>query len=615
MLAIKNLARVTTVFPVIAAVVMLAGCTASGPDLLLDGDAALRAGTPRGAVEKIKRATEMLPNEPRAWNLLGVAYHQAGQPKLAQQAYRQALVRDRSNIVSVAHFNLGCLLLEQGDAAAAADELRSYTMLTNSAPAFTRLGTAQLRLRQHDAAERSFGAALRLQPKDAESYNNLGVLNLQRGRARDAAQYFQAALQLNPRHEAALFNTAVLAHQSPGTKPFALQRYREYLALNPRPANWEAVSAVARQLEVELTPPKPAPVTNLAPVAVAPKTNVPAAVPATNPPTLTPTSLIAPVSSVTNTPPVLIKPAATNVVITAPPAPAPVPVPVPVTVPVTVVTLTARPPVLTATAAPPVAVVPVAPRPVIATSAPVLITAPPPAVTVQPGPGKVGKAGKAGKAGFFTRLNPFRSSSTPPALPGPVETGRVVAVSAQASNAIMPVAAVPRPVFPHYTYMNPPRPVAGDRAQAEIAFAKAVKAQRAGNTNEALAQYHLALVSDASFLDAHYNHALLLQAGDARKSLAAWENALAAQPEWADARYHFALALKQSGYPHEAAAQLEKTIEAKPRETRAHLTLANLCAQQLGDTRRARDHYMKVLELDPKNAQASAIRFWLAANP
>jgi hypothetical protein len=48
---------------------------------------------------------------------------------------------------------------------------------------------------------------------------------------------------------------------------------------------------------------------------------------------------------------------------------------------------------------------------------------------------------------------------------------------------------------------------------------------------------------------------------------------------------------------------------------RAHLALANLCAQSLHDTAQARTHYLKVLELEPDNAQAADIRFWLSANP
>jgi hypothetical protein len=35
----------------------------------------------------------------------------------------------------------------------------------------------------------------------------------------------------------------------------------------------------------------------------------------------------------------------------------------------------------------------------------------------------------------------------------------------------------------------------------------------------------------------------------------------------------------------------------------------------LRDTTQARKHYLKVLDLQPDNPQASDIRFWLSANP
>lgn len=97
--------------------------------------------------------------------------------------------------------------------------------------------------------------------------------------------------------------------------------------------------------------------------------------------------------------------------------------------------------------------------------------------------------------------------------------------------------------------------------------------------------------------------------------MASYENALALQPDSVDARYNFALALKAAGYVPDAADELKKILAANPGEVRAHLALANLCAQSLHDPAQARRHYLKVLELDPKNPQATDIRFWLAANP
>ena len=73
--------------------------------------------------------------------------------------------------------------------------------------------------------------------------------------------------------------------------------------------------------------------------------------------------------------------------------------------------------------------------------------------------------------------------------------------------------------------------------------------------------------------------------------------------------------MKQAGYPRDAAVELEKILRASPDEVRAHLTLGNLYSQPLAQPKMARAHYLQVLELDPRNAQAGLIRSWLATNP
>ena len=121
---------------------------------------------------------------------------------------------------------------------------------------------------------------------------------------------------------------------------------------------------------------------------------------------------------------------------------------------------------------------------------------------------------------------------------------------------------------------------------------------------------------DPSLFEAHYNLGLAAaEAGSLPLALSAYKAALALQPSSLDARYNFALVLKQANDPTDAATELEKLLAAYPNEARAHLALANLYAQQLHQTDKARQHYLKVLELAPRHSQASAIRFWLAANP
>lgn len=605
MLAIKNPCLALFSICVVLGLVLSAGCTASGPRALLDGDEALRAGKTERAIEKLKRATELLPDEPRAWNLLGLAYHEAAQPQLAANAYRRALQLDRSNVVStVTHFNLGCLLLEHGDAAGAMNELRSFTMVTNSALGWVKLGEAQLRAARLTEAERSFALALKAERTNAAAYNGLGVIYAQRKGAREAAPYVNAAMQLDPTYAPALLNSALLAQQNPATRGVALQRFRQYLALQPRPANWEQVNAVAKQLEAELAP-RPAPPTNV--VAQLPRTNAVAAT--TN---AAPKTTVIAVAS--NAPPRTVVTSAPPTVAATQTNRAPTPqtnapivtriAPPPTNVPVTVVAITSAPPVraastTVATTTPPPAVV--------RTSTPApLITAPAPAIG-----GTDVRDNNQPKPGFFSRLNPFRKQ---PERTVPLDTSRVVVATSPLTNSA--ASAAPKKVFARYKYTNPPAPQAGRRADAERPFAQGQKAMRAGNRAEALLNFQLAVDADPAFFDAQYNLALATQeSGEVARALPLWERALALESDSINARYNFALALKQADFPQDAAAELERVLEAKPADARAHLTLANLYAQQLTDNARAREHYQKVLELDPRNSQASQIRYWLAAHP
>src|SRR5258708_31889962 len=104
--------------------------------------------------------------------------------------------------------------------------------------------------------------------------NGLGRIALQRRRPQEAFNDFNLALAQSPNYGPALLNLAVVAQQNLYNRPLALQRYRQYLAIQPRPANWETVAALANQLEAELNPPAAHPAhTNLVAAPVA-KTNL-----------------------------------------------------------------------------------------------------------------------------------------------------------------------------------------------------------------------------------------------------------------------------------------------------------------------------------------------------
>ena len=511
MAAIKNPRRKIALLVLATALLAPSGCTPPGPDALLKGDALLREGRPLAAVEKLEQARDLMRNDPRVWNLLGVAYHRANKPQPAAQAYRQALLLDRSNVVAVAHFNLGCLLLEQNAAATAAEELRSYTLMVKDATGLARLGSAQTRLRQFAEAEKSFSAALKLDAKNAEAWNGLGVLHAQRGQ-RDAAQYFASALQAAPNHPPALLNSAVLAQQNPATKAVALAHYREFLAAQKNSPQTEAVKLIARQLETELAPaPNPPP----AFVNVT-RTNLPAV---SNAATTTPalTNKNPALFAVKTNPPVSV--VKTNPVVAASNPPG---------TPATIVAVTNTVPPRAAIAEPPNQPAPVPSAPVrdIAAGSPAIS---PGLITPRnPDPPK--------KPGFFAKLNPF--GKKPAAVTNSVP--QKIVLNAANVTPTEPAAPQPaaKPVFPRYAYLSPAPPAAGNRAAAELALQQAVAVQRAGRTGDALPAYQTALAADASYFDAQYGTALFaLQTGDLKRALAGGETALALQPDSINARY------------------------------------------------------------------------------
>jgi tetratricopeptide (TPR) repeat protein len=202
-------------------------------------------------------------------------------------------------------------------------------------------------------------------------------------------------------------------------------------------------------------------------------------------------------------------------------------------------------------------------------------------------------------------------------LPGNTGTD----ASSETKPVVVPAAkplevAPPVPVFARYNYFSPHKPAPGDRTAASGAFTKARVFEQDEKWTDALQWYQQAAGFDPSWFEAQYNTGVLAhRLRNYATALPRYELALAVQPDSTDARYNFALALKAAGYAPDAAEQLKILLASQPGEVRAHLALANISAQSLRDNAQAREHYLKVMELDPANPQASDIRFWLSANP
>ncbi|MSU57341.1 MAG: tetratricopeptide repeat protein [Pedosphaera sp.] len=574
MLAIKN-PRALLLISFLGIILLVSGCMPAGPRALLDGKKLLEQGRYPQAVEKLTFATSLMKTNAAAWNYLGLARHRAGDAPGAAKAYGQALLLDRE--LFEARYNLGCLLLEQNKADLAKSEFTACTLRRPaSVEAWVKLGTAQYRLGELASAEESFHTTLRLSANNVEAFNGLGLVNLQRKRPRDAAQYFALALKQQTSYRPALLNLATVSHRQLNDPVTALQRYREYLALVPREDDWPAVNALAQALEQQL-----AVAVRPATVAVAPPS------PGSNVAARATTPAVTPLVPTTKTsaPPVIVK--------TPPPPPPPAQsVPLPPEPVIKIAPTHANP----SNVAP-------APSGDVATKASASPSVP---VEFSPPPAKTEKRG------FFSRLNPFRSDAKPAKKSPPPEA----TVATSAISNVQPPPSGGSQTFPRYAYSSPAAPAAGNRAEAERAFAQGTQAQSANRHSDAAKAFGRAVELDGSYFDARYN--LGLEQYGLRNypaALATWERALATRPDSTEARYNFALTLKAAGHAWDAAAELEKILMASANDVRSHLVLGNLYAEQLRDVARARTHYQRVLDLDSKHPQSTAIRYWMVANP
>lgn len=612
---------------------------------MLEGEQLLQQERYTEAIRVLHVATENLPREARAWNFLGLAYQGSGLDTEAAQAYNKALALDHR--LSAAHFNLGCLLLEQNQPQQAVSELTAYTLLQpKSVNGWLKLGAAHQRLAKYDAAETAYRTAINLVPRHPEALNGLGCIQVTRRRYVDAVQYFQAALAESPGYPAALLNQATVTHRYLNQRSTALQKYRQYLALQPRPENWDSVNYIAQTLADEISGVGRSPLLTVTTNLVT-RTNLLTAPSTASSQRFQAPSNAAPAAAQqqrqTTPPPGTgreVKPAPPAVVVAPPTAPAPTPAPAIVEKPAPAPTHAVSPPpppVIPAAAArkeeepPPIVVAEVAQnfavspaqeitRPKPDPAAPSSVAAPnsptsqPRSNASQPAPPS------QDRGGFFTRLNPFRRSnrsdtsvSTPPANPPPVVADRELA---SRQTAPPPPEVPPQGEFKRYRYRQLGRPNSGDRVRAAELVNRGIVAHQERKPDEELAFYRSATLTDPSSYDAFFNLGLAsAEQGDWQTALESYEQALAIDPDSVSSRYNFAQALRQAGYPVDATRELEAILQTRPQESKALLSLGNLYAQTFKQPRIARQYYLRLLESEPNHPKAAEVRWWLSANP
>ena len=149
----------------------------------------------------------------------------------------------------MAHYNLGIVLSEQGEADQAIDHYRQAVALRpDYAEAHYNLGRLLVEHGQLNDAIAHYERAAAINPADAEAQNNLGVTLFGIGRTDDAIAHYQKALEIRPDYAEAscnLANALIAKDDFDG----AIARYKACLAAIPdqEEAQYNLASALLRK--------------------------------------------------------------------------------------------------------------------------------------------------------------------------------------------------------------------------------------------------------------------------------------------------------------------------------------------------------------------------------
>jgi protein O-mannosyl-transferase len=149
----------------------------------------------------------------------------------------------------MAHYNLGIVLSEQGEADQAIDHYRRAVALRpDYAEAHYNLGRLLVEQGQLDDAIAHYERAAAINPADAEAQNNLGVTLFGIGRPDDAIAHYQKALEIRPDYAEASCNLAN-ALIAKGDFDGAIALYKACLAAMPdqEEAQYNLASALLRR--------------------------------------------------------------------------------------------------------------------------------------------------------------------------------------------------------------------------------------------------------------------------------------------------------------------------------------------------------------------------------
>ena len=178
------------------------------------GIASLASAKYKDAVESLKQAIAVNPEDAIAHAKLGLAYSALGEHKPAITEFKQAIKLNRAFVDAASYYRLGIAYLALSDYASAVDPLKQAlygvkakvledriksTAGPGEAEINDALGRAYYGIGSYRQAVKAFETAVRLNPNLASSHFGLGLSYMEVGDKRSAEKAEQTLRKLNPR--------------------------------------------------------------------------------------------------------------------------------------------------------------------------------------------------------------------------------------------------------------------------------------------------------------------------------------------------------------------------------------------------------------------------------
>jgi tetratricopeptide (TPR) repeat protein len=190
----------------------------------------LLSGDSEHAIARYTELIEQEPASPKLWNELGVAHHQLGEVRQAEEMYGRALGLDDG--YALARNNLAVARHHRGETDARAGFEAALDGGRSLAEVARNLGWLLHVRREWTDAERAYRHALDVDPRLASAWTGLGMLYLERGQPDQAARTLARAVECDPLLPEAHYHYA-FALSASGDYPGALRETSRALELNP----------------------------------------------------------------------------------------------------------------------------------------------------------------------------------------------------------------------------------------------------------------------------------------------------------------------------------------------------------------------------------------------